>query len=234
MKEAVRIQVGASEDSVRPLLGEYRSVKLQPQPPLSIDDCPDKTECAYENARIPDYTYEFDLSPFEVLSPVRAQPGRFQQALSYLMYETPSSWRDPFSLRDSIAFVSIQIRAGRVQTVSGGLFVEGQTRWLGNTWHLSTEMPHRYMQPKTYVVDGSFLSFPGNGGAGTMQYLTPAAIPAQFEAAQSFNVHCLSSLIPCRCPSDLTPRVFEYVREHPEAGSLISNSDCPASIHPES
>jgi len=66
MEKAARIQIGAGEESIRPLLERFNGVKLQPEPRLSVDDCPDKAECAYQNAQIPDYTYEFDLSPFQV------------------------------------------------------------------------------------------------------------------------------------------------------------------------
>jgi hypothetical protein len=143
------------------------------------------------------------------------------------MFETPSSWRDPMSLRDWLTEVQICIHSGRVVKVYSSVFVEGSTRWLGNTWQLSAEMPDLDMRSKVYAISGTFLTFPGNGGAGTEHYLTPAATPEQFQSAQSFNTHCLTGLTPCRCLSDLTPRAFLYMSQHPEAGSTIGTDDCP-------
>ncbi len=232
LAEATRIQVGATEDSILPLVARYGGVKWTPPPPIPTDDCPIKAECEYQNAHIPDYAYDIHLSPFQAFSRPDQQTGRLHHALEVLMYQTPSSWRDPISLRDWLVYAQINIRAGRVEAVDSGLFVEGRTRWLGNTWELSAEMPHLRMQPKAYVVDGTFLTFPGNGGAGTIHSLTPAATAEQFQAAQSFNARCLTGLVPCRCLSDLSPRTFQYLNQHPEVGNTITTDDCPTPIRP--
>jgi hypothetical protein len=191
---------------------------------------PYRADCEYHNAHLPDYAYDVGLSPFNVFSAPDRQTGRLHRALVALMIQTPSSWRDPFSLRDWEVFADIRIRAGRVETVNSGLFVEGRTRWLGNTWELSADMPHLDMRPKDYAISGTFLTFPGNGGAGTEHYLTPAATLEQFQAAHSFNSRCLTGIIPCHCLSDLTPRAFQYLNQHPEVGSTITTDDCPSPI----
>ncbi|MGA9669950.1 MAG: hypothetical protein WBQ94_12120, partial [Terracidiphilus sp.] len=95
------------------------------------------------------------------------------------------------------------------------------------TWNLSTEMPDLSMRSKAYAIDGTFLTFPGNGGAGTVHNLTPAATPEQIESAQSFNTRCITGLLPCRCLSDLTPLAFQYLSRHTDAGSSIETDDCP-------
>jgi len=146
------------------------------------------------------------------------------------MFRTPSFWRDPFSLRDWVVFANVSIRAGRVEAVGSGLYVEGRTRWLSNNWELSADMPHLDgldIQPKDYAISGYFVTFPGHGGAGTQHYLTPAATPEQFQAARNINTSCLTGLIPCRCLSDLSPRAFRYLGQHPETGSTIITDGCP-------
>jgi hypothetical protein len=227
LEETARIQIGATEESILPLVARYGGRRWTPPPPEDTEDCPNKADCEYFNAHIADYTYGVGISPFNVMSAPERQTGRLHRALAALMIQTPSSWRDPFSLRDWEVFADIHIRAGRVQKVSSGLYVEGRTRWLGNTWELSEDMRHLDMRPKAYAISGTFLTFPGNGGAGTVHYLTPAATPEQFQAARSFNARCLTGLVPCRCLSDLSPSAFQYLSQHPEVGSTITTDDCP-------
>lgn len=228
LDETARIPIGANEDSVLPLVARYGGIRLVPPSPTPTDNCVDKEECEYQNARIPDYIYEMEVSPFHVFSPPDDQAGRVHHVLSVLMFQTRSSWRDPFSLRDWTVEANISMRAGRVEAVSGAVYVEGRTRWLGNTWRLSAEMPRLDLGSKAYAVNGTFLTFPGHGGAGTNQYLTPAATPEQVRAAQSFNARCITNFVPCRCPSDLTPLAFRYLNRHPEAGDTVVADDCPS------
>ena len=226
LKEASLTSIGSTEDSIAPFVNRYHGVKWSP-PTSTCDDALDKADCEYKNEHLPEYQYSITASPFDVLSPAESQAGRIHHLLSILMIQTPSAWRDPFALRDWWVDVEISIREGHVVAVNGGLFVEGRNRWLGNTWRLSAEMPHVAMHQKAYVIDGSFLTFPGNGGAGTVQYLTPVATPEQFESAHNFNARCITGLFPCRCLSDLTPLVFEYLDRHPEFGSIVRTDDCP-------
>ena len=225
--EAARISVGASEDSILPLVARYGGTKSMPLPPTPADDCVDKAVCEYQNAHRPDYCYGFAISPFDVMSSLKDQTGRVHHLLSILMIRTPSALRDPISMRDWLVGVEISIRGGRVVATGGYLYVEGRNRWLGNTWGLFAEMPDLDMRPKAYAVSGTFLTFPGHGGGGTIHYLTPAAIPEQFKSAQSFNTRCITGLVPCRCLSDLTPLAFQYLSRHPDVGSSVEADDCP-------
>jgi len=229
LDEAARIQIGATEDSIRPFVSRHGFVKWNQYSPVSCDDAVNKADCAFHNAHLPDYAWEVDLSPFNVFSAPDRPGGRLHRAMTALMIETPSSWRDPLSLRDSIVFVQVSIRAQHVDTVYTGLYVEGRTRWLGNNWQLAADIPDREydMRLKAYGISGTFLTFPGNGGAGTEHYLTPAATPEQVQVAHSFNARCLTGLIPCRCLSDLSPQAFQYMGRHPEVGSTIMTDDCP-------
>lgn len=229
LDKAARVQIGESEDSVLSLVSQYSGIKWTPPPPGPVDDCVDEADCEYENAHRPDYNYEIALSPFKILpsTPTQARPTGIHYLLTFLMIRIPSEWRDPFSLRDTWTEVVISIRARRVVSVSGYLYVEGKNRWLGNSWTLSAEMPHLDVRSKDYVIDGTFLTFPGHGGAGTVHYLAPAATPEQFKSAQSFNTHCITGLVPCRCLSDLTPLAFQYLSRHPDVGSSIETDDCP-------
>lgn len=232
LDEAARIPIGASEDSILPLVARYGGTKSTPLPPTPTDDCFDKAACEYQNVHRPDYSYGLALSPFDVMSSPKDQTGRVHRLLSLLMGRTPSELRDPISMRDWLVGVEISIRGGRVVAVGGYLYVEGRNRWLGNTWTLSEEMRDLDIRSKAYAIDGTFLTFPGNGGAGTIHYLTPAAIPEQFKSAQSFNTRCITGLVPCRCLSDLTPLAFQYLGHHPDVGSSIETDDCPYRLNP--
>jgi hypothetical protein len=227
LDEASRIPVGSTEDSVLPLVAHYGGIKRMPEPATPIDDCLDKADCAYQNAHIPDYTYEIALSPFHVFSALNHPLEGLYRILALLMFRTPNSWRDPLSLRAWLVYVTIPIRAGRAEGVSAGLYVEGRTRWLANTWDLSADMPHLEWQSKAYVVDGFTLTM-NYGGAGTQHHLTPAATVEQFQAARSFNTRCVTGLVPCRCLADLTPHAFEYINQHPEVGSTVITEGCPS------
>ena len=233
--DAAQIQIGASEDSILPLVARYGGVKWRPPPPGPVDDCVGKAACAAQNEHLPEYRYGIALSPFNVLptTPTEAQPGRIHRLLTDLMIRTPSKWRDPFSLRDTWTLVDISIRARHVVAVHGDLYVEGRDRWLGNSWRLSAEVQEPDKGSMSYLVDGTFLTFPGNGGAGTVQYLTPAATPEQFKSAQTINERCITGFSPCRCLSDLTPLTFQYLSQHPDAGSSIQTDDCPYRLHPQ-
>lgn len=234
LDEAANIQIGASEDSILPLVTRYSGAKWTPPPPGPVNDCVDKADCVYQNTHRPDYQYEIALSPFSILPSTLTQehPGRIHSLLTRLMIRTPSEWRDPLSLRDTWTEVGISIRDGRVVGVSCNLYVEGSGRWLGNIWNLSSELPHLEERSKAYKIDGTFLTFPGHGGAGTMHYLTPAATPEQFMSAQNINTRCITGLVPCRCLSDLTPLAFQYLRNHPDVGSSIQTDDCPYRLNP--
>ena len=53
LDEAARIQVGATEDSILPLVSRYGGQKQIPPPPEDIENCPNKADCEYQNAHIP-------------------------------------------------------------------------------------------------------------------------------------------------------------------------------------
>lgn len=89
LDEASRIQVGSTEDSVLPLVAHYGGVKRIAEPPPPIDDCPDRDVCAYQNAHIPDYTYEFGLSPFHVFE-LNGHLKGLHRMVALLMVRTPS------------------------------------------------------------------------------------------------------------------------------------------------
>jgi len=226
LAEADCIQVGATEDSILPLVARYGAFKWKPESPIPTDGCPDKARCEYYNAHRSDYAYGIALAPFNVMSAPYPQTGHLRRTIAALMIQTPSSWRDPLSLRDWEIEVEIYIRSGRVEKVLGSIFVEGRTRWLGNTWVLSADTHDQEIGPRAYKIIGTALTFPGNGGGGILQYLTPAATAEQLLAAHSFDARCLTGVVPCRHLCDLTPRAFQYLNQHPEFGNIVASDDC--------
>jgi hypothetical protein len=230
LDEATRIRIGVSEDSILPLVVHYGGVK---RARTLTDDCPVKVnegclepppqsqeELAYWNAHHPDYTYEVDLSPFNVFAALHQQLKGVHLSLAYLMFRTPIFLRNLLSLRDWRAFTYIAIRGGRVEGVSRGLWVEGSDRWLGHSWHLVGAMFSPSMPQKTYIAEEGWLEL-NTTGDSTDQSITPAATTDQLKAAQSINTGCLTGLIPCSSLHDLSPRAFEYKKLHPESDSNL-------------
>jgi hypothetical protein len=228
LDEATRIRLGATEDSILPLVSRYGGRKHTPSPAEGIEDCANKADCEYNNAHIYDYSYDFDFSTLNVYSGPDHQPGRLRRAQAFLMMRTPGFLRDLLSMRFWMANVIIRIRAGRVESTHGGVYVEGRPAWLGNSWTLHADMPPEW-RPRNYAVDGTFLEIWTGGGAGTIHALTPAATPEQFQAAQEINARCLTGFIPCRCLSDLNPKGFQYMSRHPEVGDTVTTPGCPGS-----
>jgi hypothetical protein len=227
LAEAAGIRIGASEAAVLPMVERYGGEKWMPEPPVALEECPVQEECEYQNARRPDYAYNLELAPLHALPESHPPKDLLGRAISYLMYEVPRAWREPFFLRNSIVDVSIGIRGGQVISVHAGLFVEGRTRWLGDTWNVAREMPRGYLSTGPYRVGGSALTFPGGGGGGMDHLLVPSAAEDQFQAAQSFHAGCISGLNPCRCLRELVPEAFAYLGEHPEVGTVVDGDGCP-------
>ena len=226
LAEAAGIRIGASEASVLPMVKRNGGEKEMPEPPLTVSDCIVPAYCEVPKAPDYDYRYEVELSPFQLWPRSGQELKGFRQVLARLVFMTPSALREPLSMRASWIYVLIAIRGGRVESVSGHLFVEGRTRWLGHAWTLSNELPDPNSPQRTYAVDGATVTL-NTGGALTVNHLTPGATPEQFEAAQSFYADCLAGLGPCRCLHDLSPRAFQYLDGHPDAGDVIQLEECP-------
>jgi hypothetical protein len=233
LDEATRIRIGTNEESVLPLVSRYGFVKQAPPRSEPDANCPvtakgicldlfpqTHEEIEYRKAQRPDYTYEVDLSPFDVFAALHQRPRGVHLALAYLMFRTPIFLRNLLSLRDWRAFTYIAIRGERVDRVSSGLWVEGSSRWLGHSWHLVGEMFPPSMPQKTYSASEGWLEI-NTTGDSTDQSITPAANTEQLKAAQSINTGCLTGLIPCGSLHDLSPRAFEYKKLHPESDSNL-------------
>jgi hypothetical protein len=234
LDEATHIQIGASEDSILPLVARYSGFKQAPPPPEPINDCVDtigggcilqsspqsRADREYRNAHRPDYSYGVELSPFNVFSAMYQQPRGIHLALTYIMFRTPIFLRNFLSLRNWRAFAYINIRGGRVENVGSGLFVEGRTRWLGHSWGLSTEVLNPDKPQETYQADEGWLEINTTGDM-TAHHITPTATADQFQAARSINSHCLTGMIPCGSLHELSPRAYEYKKQHPDSDSNL-------------
>src|SRR5580658_8472413 len=78
LDEAASIPVGATEDSILPLVSRYGGRKHIPSPAEGIEDCANKADCEHNNAHIYDYSYDFDFSTLNVYSGPDLQPGRLR------------------------------------------------------------------------------------------------------------------------------------------------------------
>ena len=98
LDEASRIAVGSTEDSVLPLVARYGGVKRIDEPSIQIDNCSNGADCDYQNAHKPDFSYEFEMSPYHIFE-LKDQLKGLHRIVALLMVRTSSLWRGPLSMR---------------------------------------------------------------------------------------------------------------------------------------
>jgi len=228
LAEASRLQIGAAEATVLPMVKRYGGFKWTPEPLPPGKDCMDPEECDYERNLLSDYRYGLEVSPFRLVTTedFSAQRGRVTLAIRTAINAVPAHLRGMLGMRDWGATVDLAIRGGRVQSVSGVLLVEGRSEWIGHEWRLASAMPRREMQAKAFVVETGFLEMENGGGMMIQDIFTPEASEEAVQAARKFNVACLTSIRGCDGFCDMAPRTIEYLKQHPEMGGNIIPPKC--------
>ncbi|MBI3477002.1 MAG: hypothetical protein HY010_14820 [Acidobacteria bacterium] len=228
LAEASRVGVGDTEASVLPLIKRYDGYKWTPDPLPPREQSTDLREYDYRRNHVSDYQYDFEISPFGLLTTDgHGKRDRVTRAVRTVTNAIPKRLRAIIGLRDWGATVDLAIRGGRVQSVSGEVLVEGRSEWLGHEWRLVEAMPHSELQPKAFVIGSAILEMENGGGMLIQNIFTPDASVEEVRASRKFNAACLSSVRGCEGFCDLAPRAVEYLKQHPDAGWGIIPPKCP-------
>jgi hypothetical protein len=201
LSDATLIKVNDNEESVLPLIARYGGTKWYP-------------ESTQVNSA--SYSYDIKQSPFQVFS-------NGHGALAYVMAYMPNYLRDFLGLRNWLVTVGVHVQNGRVKSVNGDAFVEGGSRWLGNSWH---KLPGVDEASSAYSVEMSFLNIATNGGSGLDESFTPIATHEQVQISYDFNRSCFTGFIPCRTLCDFKPSLFRYLKAHPEIRGNFDTNYC--------
>lgn len=228
LAEASRVGIGDTEASVLPLIKRYGGYKWTPEPLPPREQSTDLREYDYRRNLVSDYRYEFEVSPFDLLTTDgHGQRGRVTGAIRVTINAVPKRLRAIIGVRDWGATVDLAIRGGRVQSVSGEVLVEGRSEWLGHEWRFANAMPHYELQGKALVIDSATLEMENGGGMLIQNIFTPEASEEEVRASRKFNAACLSSVRGCDGFCDLAPRALEYLKQHPDVGVGIIPPKCP-------
>jgi len=227
LDEASRIQIGAPESSVLPLVSRFHAVRYpiydhsyvcadsstSNGSSITMQSCPSQADIEYQKVHQNDYAYRMQISPFDLFNRERPLRGA-RLYLGYFISRTPILLRNLISMRDSLTIVSVRINDGRVMQVHAQISVEGSSDWIGHGWTL-TEAPLDPDHPAlSYRAQGDTLLLITRVWR-TMHEITPAATPEQIQAARSINMHCLSNVLPCHSVRSLSPFSYAYQIKHP-------------------
>jgi len=227
LAEASRVQIGAPETAVLPLVKQYSGFKWAPDSLGPREDWIDKDEYDYQKELVSDYRYDLEVSPFGLIpSDMRWGQHRITQAIRAAINHTPVHLRAVLGMRDWGTGVGLTIRGSRVQSVSAMVLVEGRPRWLGHEWKLVNAMPQRRMHTKAFIVESGFLEMANNGGSLTQNIFTPRALDEEVQVSRKFNAACLTSLRGCDGFCDFVPLTLEYLEQHPEAAGNFIPPKC--------
>jgi len=201
LSEAALIKVGDNEEAVLPLVARYGGTKSYPRS-IQADSA--------------SYSYEIKLSPFQVFS-------NGHGAMAYVMVYVPNYLRGFLGLRNWLVLVGVHIQNGRVESVNGDAFVEGGSRWLGSSWH---KLSGADGASSAYSIEMSSLNITQNGGSGLDESFTPKATHEQVQISYDFNRSCFTGFIPCSTICDFRPRLFRYLKAHPEIRGNFDTNYC--------
>ena len=229
LAEASRLRVGDTEESVLPLVKRYGGYKWTPEPLPPREQWTDLREYDYQRDLVSDYKYDFDVSPFGLLTTDGhvGQRGRVTRAIRAAINAVPKRLRAAIGMRDWGTLVDLSIRGGRVQSVLATAQVEGRSEWVGHEWRFVSAMPHSEMQGKAFVIDSAILEMENGTGMLIQNIFTPEASEEEVRAARKFNAACLTSMRGCDGFCDIAPRALEYLKQHPDAGGGIIPPKCP-------
>jgi hypothetical protein len=232
LAEVARVRIGDSESSVLQLVKQYDGFKWVPETKQRLgprEDWLDNEEYEFRLRSMSDFAYSLEITPWDFPNLARAMEGkerRSEKILRAVISAIPSFVRPYLGMRDWVVRVDLSVKEGHVSEVAMTAILEGKNQWLGHDWVLATEMPHVDMPSRTYLIGAAFLSMADGGGNSVENFLTPAALSEQIEAAHGFNAACLTSIRGCSGLCELSPRTIRYLEKHPEAAYNIVAPKC--------
>jgi hypothetical protein len=208
LEQLKSIQPGQSEASIMPFILQYQGVHAE------------------EVLGFKDDSYILRVDPWHQLHALRGPNWvdmAYRKALRRL-----GNWRRAIRLRSWVATDWVRFANGRVEKVSGNIFLEGENEWLLVAWHYGSEIPAnvraRYpnegmpSEVPQYVARWTHLHFGDGTGEGLMTYVTPLSTPEELNAARDINLQCLMNGRGCHSLCDLMPNATRYRHEHNTGG----------------
>src|SRR5271165_3368657 len=126
LAEASRVQIGATEASILPLIKRYGGYKFT-LPPLSPkDDWTDLEEYEYQKNLLSDYDYMLEIAPYGFVTNaafLTGHDGQLNRASWAVRHAVPEQLRPILAMRNWLTSVELKIRGGRVQSVSAWVLV---------------------------------------------------------------------------------------------------------------
>jgi len=198
------VNVGDSEDSIRPILERYGGNRWDKQ--LGSNE---------------DYSYVLQINPwrFPMLS-----DSKSNGILPSIEPTLNPRFRRAVGIRKWMVVSDIAIKNNRVVGVNATTIVEGKRMWLGAMSRFS-EKPREFERSADFVgipsedvrlTTSGILDMAEGGGTSWSFWTSPSAPRGQRQMANQVNFRCLRSLSGCDTVCDLMPEAAQFFRNHPE------------------
>jgi hypothetical protein len=208
MLAAVRtVNVGDSEDSIKPLLNRFDSYRS-----------------AIQLGALEDYNYVLEINPWRFPALTRSKPSGTDEPIGIGLN---ARFRRAIGFRYWTVMSEIAVKQHRVVAVQAETNVEGRTMWLGTSWRLS-EKPREFQrdptveylqwppEPDLDFVSPAILEMGMGGGTSWGFWVKPASPTIQRHVADRWNFGCFDSFLGCDGICDLLPEAAPYFKEHGE------------------
>ncbi len=199
------VNVGDSEDSIRPLLERFGGHRWDVQ--LGAHE---------------DYNYVLETNPWRFPTLWGSKSGVIADATGRGL---SSRFRRDIGLRIWIVASEIAIKQHRVVGVQAETVVEGSRMWLGAMWRLS-EKPREFERDaasldfssddRQHLVETGILDMKSGSGDAWRIWFAPSSAKGQRHMASQLDFGCLRSLSGCDSVCDLMPEAVRFFGEHPD------------------
>jgi hypothetical protein len=207
--EAQHINVGASEDSIRPMFKRYGGFRSDLQQ-------------GYHE----DFNYVLEINPWHFPWHVPAlSSGRSGERVHSIENALNPRFRRAIGFRQWIVESDVAIKQHRVVAVQTVTLVEGRRMWLGNLWSFS-EKPQDFepsvesdrlpFEDRHDLATGGIVEAVRGSGIEWTFWTTPSSPEGQRKMANQLNFACLRSLSGCDTMCDLMPAAARFFWEHSE------------------
>jgi len=198
------VNVGDSEDSIRPMLKRFGGYRWDVQ-----------------LGALEDFNYVLEINPwrFPTLSNYKSN-GR-EHPIGIGMN---ARFRRALGFRQWLVVREIAVKKHQVIAVQSDVVVEGKTMWLGTSWRLS-EKPREferdptadYLQwpvpPDLRFVSPANLEMATGGGSFWSFWTKPSSPTVQHQVSKRWDFGCLDSFRGCDSLCDLLPEAARFFNE---------------------
>jgi len=169
--------------------------------------------------------YILTIDPWHLVHPLPG-PNWIEDAYGNTFLRL-GNWRRRLNLRGWTVSGSVRFTNGKVESVSGGLVMEGENEWLMAEWHYAIDIPAYIweqhpdslpVKPSRYDARWTHLHFGNGTGEGILTSVTPLSTSEELIAARDINLQCFWNGRGCRSLCELMPDAARYRRERNVGG----------------